>query len=101
MIAFGPVAEAAKGGHSSPSFDLCVGFAVLALTWLGYSRQGPDHKISIWAVLVSAQFVPFSFAPASMLFCDNLSSRKSGIRFGLYEFIRTTRSFQSDPRRRL
>ena len=49
MIAFGPVAEAAEGGHSSPSFDLCVGFAVLALTWVGYSRQGPDRKISIWA----------------------------------------------------
>jgi hypothetical protein len=51
MIAFGPVAEAAKGGQSSPTFDLCVGFAVLALTWFGYGKQGPGHKISIWAAL--------------------------------------------------
>jgi len=51
MIAFGPVAEAAKGGHSSPLFDLCVGFAVLALTWVGYGKQGSDRKISIWAAL--------------------------------------------------
>jgi hypothetical protein len=51
MMAFGPVAEAAKGGHSSPIFDLCVGFAVLALTWIGYGRQGPDRKIGIWVSL--------------------------------------------------
>ncbi|AEU39105.1 hypothetical protein AciX8_4836 [Granulicella mallensis MP5ACTX8] len=51
MIAFGPVAEAAKGGHSSPTFDLCAGFAVLALTWVGYWRQGADRRISIWVAL--------------------------------------------------
>ena len=51
MIAFGPVAEAAKGGQSSPAFDLCVGFAVLAITWVGYGKTGPDRKVSIWAAL--------------------------------------------------
>ena len=51
MIVFGPVAEAAKGGESSPTFDLCVGFTVLALTWVGYGKQGQDHKISIWVAL--------------------------------------------------
>jgi hypothetical protein len=51
MIAFGPVAEAAKGGQSSPTFDLCVGIAVLALTWLGYIRQKPHSKISLLVAL--------------------------------------------------
>ncbi len=51
MIAFGPVGDAAKGGHSSPAFDLCVGFAVLALTWVGYGRQTPDRRVSFWAAL--------------------------------------------------
>lgn len=51
MIAFGPVAEASKGGPSNPAFDLCVGFAVLALTWFGYSKQRSDRKINIWVAL--------------------------------------------------
>ena len=54
MIYFGPVSEAAKGGHSSPSFDLLVGFAVLLLTWIPRSRQNA-RKTSIWiAIGISA-----------------------------------------------
>jgi hypothetical protein len=39
MIYFGSVSEAAKGGHSSPTFDLVVGFAVLLLTWIPRASQ--------------------------------------------------------------
>ena len=67
LIAFGPVAEAAKGGQSSPTFDLCVGFAVLAITWVGYSKQGPDRKVRIWAALgVSAICAVFIGAGLSL-----------------------------------
>jgi hypothetical protein len=52
MTIFGPVANAAHGGHSDPTFDLLVGFAVLALTWFGYlSRKDSPKKVSIWIAL--------------------------------------------------
>jgi len=35
---FGPVAEAAKGGHSNAIFNLAVGTCVLALTWIGFKK---------------------------------------------------------------
>jgi len=55
MTFFGPVAEAAHGGHSSPAFDLIVGFAVLALTWVGYFRKEERRKVSVWiAIAISA-----------------------------------------------
>jgi hypothetical protein len=55
MIYFGPVAEAAHGGHSSPAFDLIVGLGVLALTWIGYLKKEERQKISIWiAIVISA-----------------------------------------------
>jgi hypothetical protein len=44
MIQNGLVGNAAHGGHSSPAFDLIVGFAVLALTWLGYFRKEERQK---------------------------------------------------------
>ena len=49
IVPFGPVAEAARGGHSSPSFDLLVGFSVLAITWFGYTKRQP--KINIWPMI--------------------------------------------------
>jgi hypothetical protein len=55
MTIFGPVAEAAQGGHSSPSFDLLVGFAVLGLTWISYFRIDSSKKMTIWiAIGISA-----------------------------------------------
>jgi hypothetical protein len=48
MIYFGPVAEASHGGHSSPSFDLLVGFSVLAITWFGYFKRDPARPMDIW-----------------------------------------------------
>ena len=55
MTFFGPVAEAAHGGHSSPAFDLIVGFGVLALTWVGYFKKEERPKASIWiAISISA-----------------------------------------------
>ena len=55
MIYFGPVAEAAHGGHSSPAFDLVVGFGVLALTWVGHFRQEERKRTGIWiGVFISA-----------------------------------------------
>ena len=55
MMYFGPVAEAAHGGHSSPLFDLGVGLGVLTLTWVGYFKQSERSKKSVWsAVGISA-----------------------------------------------
>jgi hypothetical protein len=55
MVCFGPVADAAHGGHSSPAFDLLVGFGVLALTWIGHFRKEQRTTTSVWiAIGVSA-----------------------------------------------
>ena len=51
MIIFGPVGEAAHGGHSSPAFDLIVGLGVLALTWTGYLRKEERQKTSTWIAI--------------------------------------------------
>ena len=47
MNLFGPVDEAARGGHSNPVFDLAVGVGVLALTWFGYKRNA-QPRASFW-----------------------------------------------------
>ena len=55
MIQFGPVGNAARGGHTSPWFDFTVGFAVLALTWVSFFRKEERQKTSIWiAIGISA-----------------------------------------------
>ena len=51
MILLGPVAEAAKGGHISPTFDLCVGFALLIATWVSYGKQRLNSRLSIWVAI--------------------------------------------------
>ena len=48
MMIYGPVAEAARGGHSDPTFDLLVGFIFLALTWISYFRKTSAKPVSIW-----------------------------------------------------
>lgn len=63
MNLFGPVGEAAHGGHSSPMFDLIVGFAVLALTWVSYLRKEERQKTSVWiAIAISAICAVFIYA---------------------------------------
>ncbi len=63
MTHFGPVAQAAHGGHSSASFDLIVGFAVLALTWVGFFRKEEREKINMWiAIGISAICAVFIFS---------------------------------------
>lgn len=63
MMYFGPVGEAARGGHSSPTFDLIVGLGVLALTWVGYFKKEERKKISTWiAVGISAICGVFIFS---------------------------------------
>jgi hypothetical protein len=55
MMHFGPVAQAANGGHGSPTFDLIVGFGVLALTWVGFFRKEERKKTIMWiAIGISA-----------------------------------------------
>ncbi|MDR3772444.1 MAG: hypothetical protein P4L26_03795 [Terracidiphilus sp.] len=55
MTYFGPVAQAANGGQGSPTFDLAVGFAVLALTWVGFFRKKERKKTIVWiAIGISA-----------------------------------------------
>ena len=44
MIYFGPVAEAAHGGQSSPTFDLVVGFVVPAITWISHFRKSEHGR---------------------------------------------------------
>jgi len=51
MLAFGPVAEAAHGGQSSPSFDLLVGLAVLVMTWVGFHRKKAQNPKVIWIAI--------------------------------------------------
>jgi hypothetical protein len=61
MMLLGPVAQAAHGGHSSPQFDLIVGCAVLALTWIGLYRKEKRTKEVIWIAIgisaISAVFI--------------------------------------------
>ena len=60
---FGPVGQAAHGGHSSSAFDLMVGIGVLALTWVGYLRKGKTQKKSIWiAIGISAICAVFIYS---------------------------------------
>lgn len=51
MIQSGLVGSAANGGHSSPTFDLIVGFSVLALTWVGFFRKEERQKASVWSAI--------------------------------------------------
>jgi len=68
MIYFGPVAEAARGGQSSPTFDLVVGFAVLAITWISHFRKSEHGKSSIWiSIGISAICAVFLFSGLSAL----------------------------------
>lgn len=48
MITYGPVANASRGGHGNPSFDLLIGFTFLALTWIQYFRSDSSKKVNIW-----------------------------------------------------
>jgi hypothetical protein len=51
---FGPVAVAARDVH------LLVGFVVLILTWVGYSRKDSDRVQSVWIKMgISAICVVF------------------------------------------
>jgi len=68
MIYFGPVGEAAHGGHSSPGFNLLVGFVVLAITWVGYVRKEPPKRPTLWACIgVSGICVIFIYAGLAAL----------------------------------
>jgi hypothetical protein len=64
MIAFGPVAEAAQGGHNSPAFDLVAGFGLLALTWWG-SWKRPRRRAELWSAIgitaICGVFIYFGF----------------------------------------
>jgi hypothetical protein len=63
MVWLGPVSEAAHGGHSSPAFDLIVGFGVLTLTWVGYFKKEERRKISVWiAIGISAICAVFIYS---------------------------------------
>ena len=48
MMIFGPVAEAARGGHSSSLFDLLVGSIFLVITWAQYFRVEQSKGVNIW-----------------------------------------------------
>ena len=51
MTFFGPVANAAQGGHSSPVFDLAVGFVVLILAWSVYFDPKRRKDANIWVLV--------------------------------------------------
>ena len=66
---FGPVAEAAHGGSSNPTFDLIVGTVVLALTWIGFSRENARKPVSLSAALgVTVICCVFLYSGLSKLF---------------------------------
>lgn len=55
MTFFGPVGEAAHGGHTTPTFNLIVGVSVLVLTWVGHFRKEERSKASIlMGIFISA-----------------------------------------------
>lgn len=63
MSYFGPVSEAARGGHGNPAFELLVGLTVLSITWFGYSRRDAAKPVTIWAALgVSAVCAYFIYS---------------------------------------
>ena len=66
MTYFGPVSEAAHGGHANPFFDLTVGLIVLALTWIGYAKKKGHNKPTIWAAIgisaICGVFIYFGIA---------------------------------------
>jgi RsiW-degrading membrane proteinase PrsW (M82 family) len=63
MTFFGPVDEAAHGGHSSASFDLVVGFFVLAFTWVGFFKKHERKKVNMWiAIAITAICGVFIFS---------------------------------------
>jgi hypothetical protein len=49
--------QRAHGGHSGPGFDLIVGFAVLALTWIATSGKKNAKKRASGLQSGLAQFV--------------------------------------------
>ncbi len=60
---FGPVGEAAKGGSSSPIFDLGLGGLVLLFTWIGYLRNHRPRGLSLWVCIgVTAICAVFIYA---------------------------------------
>ena len=66
MSYFGPVANAAHGGHASPSFDLFIGFAMLAAVWWGFWSKRGNRKqtlmVSLGASVISFVFIGFGIA---------------------------------------
>ena len=69
MIIFGPVAEAANGGHGSPAFDLFVGFGVLALTWVGYSKRAGSGRATLLTALGVSAICAVFIVPVSLRSC--------------------------------
>jgi hypothetical protein len=63
MTYFGPVARAAHGGQTSPQFELMIGLAFLALTWIGHFRKEEREKASLWiAVAITAICAMFIYS---------------------------------------
>ncbi len=68
MTLYGPVDSAAHGGHSSPAFDLIVGFGVLLITWVGHIRKEERQQTSVWiAIGISAICGVFIYSGISEL----------------------------------
>jgi hypothetical protein len=65
MILLGPVADAARGGHSNPFFDLLAGLLMLALTWIGYAKRTTTRS-SLWICvgisMICGVFIYFGIA---------------------------------------
>jgi hypothetical protein len=62
-VIFGPVSDAANGGHSSSIFDLTVGLGILLLTWMPRRHEDGHRRINIWIALgVSAICAVFIFS---------------------------------------
>ncbi len=61
MTLLGPVDEAAHGGQSNASFDLIVGFAVIAFTWVGFFKKHERKKVNMWIAIAITAICGYSF----------------------------------------
>jgi hypothetical protein len=69
MMQFGPVGSPVHGGHGVARFDLAIGLAVLALTWVSYFKERNRLEISLWAAIgVTAICAVFIYSGISGLF---------------------------------
>ena len=63
---YGPVAEAARGGHVNPIFDIAIGSFAIVLIWIKPTGRSVDGKVNI-PVALACTAVAASFIASGLL----------------------------------